>query len=237
VTIRNGIQLPSESEGEKGRGKGEKGKGKRETGARVELGFTSDDVVVGMVSNLNRPVKGIEYFIQAAPRIREAVPTARFLILGGGRLRPGYEALARELGVGDVTVFAGHKQDIGRYYAAMDVSVLTSLSEGLSITLLESQGYGVPVVVTDVGGNREVVVDGRTGYLVPPRDVDAFVDRVVELLRDAQLRQRFGAAGRKRGMEEFEIGRVAARYLALYEEVLGAKRAPNRAPAQVGTPG
>lgn len=254
VTVRNGIPMPS-LDGEWGEGTGEwEGEGDRVSGARAaapavyaigqwgggevaavkaELGFPKDALVVGMVSNLDSPVKRIDLFIRAVPRIAKTVPAARFLIVGQGRLRPELEALAGQLGVGDRVVFAGHKQDVGRYYRAMDVSVLTSISEGLSITLLESLAYGLPVVVTDVGGNREVAIDGQTGFLVPPWDGDAFADRVVELLEDEGLRWRFGLAGRQRIAAEFEIGLVADRYLGVYEEVLHVHEAPNSAPAQV----
>jgi glycosyltransferase involved in cell wall biosynthesis len=218
LTIRNGVSV------------GESGVGSREWGAaasaaaslRSELGLAPGDLVVGAVSNLNRRVKGVDYLLRAAVRILEQVPSARFLILGGGRLRPELERLAAELGVASRVSFAGHRQDIVRYYAAMDVSVLTSLSEGLSITLLESLAHGLPVVVTDVGGNREVVVDGECGFVVPPRDVEAFAERVVRLLHDSGLRAAFGRAGRQRCEREFAIGAVAERYRDVYRDVIGA---------------
>ncbi len=216
VTIRNGVAVME-------------GGGRREEAA-------SSAPLIGMVSNLNRSIKGIEYFLHAVPKILEAVPTARFLILGGGRLRPRYEALAQQLGVAEAIEFAGHQQDIGRFYRAMDVSVLTSLSEGLSITLLESMAYGLPVVVTDVGGNPEVVVEGETGFVVPPKDVDAFVERVVTLLKDEDLRKRFGSAARARATSEFSMARVNDRYLKLYEDVLAVERHVEQKPEPVTAP-
>ena len=88
------------------------------------------------------------------------------------------------LGIDDVFLMPGFREDVHRFYALMDVSVLTSFSEGLSITILESMKYGVPVVVTDVGGNREIVSNGRTGFLVPPGDSQKFADAVIRMLRD-----------------------------------------------------
>lgn len=102
----------------------------------------------------------------------------------------------------------------------MDVSVLTSRSEGLSITLLESMGHGLPVVATRVGGNPEVVVDGETGYLVPEDEPAAFVGRVAELLQNPELAREMGRRGQKRVREEFTLDRAARRYRRLYEELV-----------------
>jgi glycosyltransferase involved in cell wall biosynthesis len=106
------------------------------------------------------------------------------------------------------------------FYAAMDISVLTSLTEGLSIALLESMSYGLPVVVTRVGGNPEVVLDGETGFLVPPKDTTAFAEKVVVLLQDRELRARMGDAARRRIDEQFRVTDVATHYLRLYEGLL-----------------
>jgi glycosyltransferase involved in cell wall biosynthesis len=153
------------------------------------------------------------------------VPDARFVIFGKGFGESPEEQrlldLAAELGIGESTRFAGFRPDIQRYYCALDVSVLTSLSEGLPIVLLESMIQGLPVVATAVGGTPEVVADGVTGYLVPPKDPLAFAERVTELLLDRALRERMGGAGRRRARSEFDIGRTAARYLEIYRDVSG----------------
>jgi glycosyltransferase involved in cell wall biosynthesis len=204
--IRNGIDLP---EGHTPR-----------TAARSELGLSEDAFVVGMVANLNRAVKGVDRFLVAIPRIVEQAPRARFLVVGGGSHRGSLEAQARRLGIDDIVTFTGFRDDVHRCYGAMDLSVLTSLSEGLSITLLESMGHGLPVVVTAVGGNPEVVVDGETGYLVPPNDAATFGERVVQLAHDPRLRTRMGAAGRARVESKFRLDRVASTYLSLYEDII-----------------
>ena len=188
--------------------------------AREELGIADSDEVVGMVANLNRPVKGVEYFIDATPLILRTVPSARFFIFGDGRLKSDLERQADSLGVRDRVVFAGYRPDVARYYAAFDVSVLTSLSEGLSITLLESMQHGLPVVVTDVGGNGEVVVEDVTGYLVPPRAVEPFAERVVHLLTNPTLRRQMGEAARQVVAERFDADRVAQKYLDIYANLL-----------------
>jgi glycosyltransferase involved in cell wall biosynthesis len=182
--------------------------------------ITEGNPVVGMVANLNRSVKGVEYFLDAVPSILEAVPETRFIVLGRGREERLLKEKARRLGIDSYVIFAGYQEEVERYYSIMDISVLTSLSEGLSITLLESMNYGLPVVVTRVGGNPELVVDGQTGYLVPPRDPASFAARVVELLRNPGLRSSMGEAGYRRIRESFRIDDVASRYLNVYDGLL-----------------
>lgn len=195
----------------------------RARGARAELGYSDRHLVVGMVSNLNRAIKGVPYFLDAVPLIARAVPEARFVVFGTGRDEPALRADARERGLDPVLQFAGFRSDIDRFYPALDISVLTSLSEGLSIAILESMNHGIPVVATRVGGNPELVVEGETGFLVPPRNPEAFAERVTALLRDPALRHRLGAAGRRRVEERFDIRTAARRYLAVYDEVLAQK--------------
>ena len=192
--------------------------------ARRRFGFENGHVVIGMVANLPRAVKGGRRLLDAVGAIVAAVPAVRFLMVGVGTER---ETLAAELaarGIGEYVVGTGYRRDVEACYAAMDISVLTSLSEGLSITLLESMRHALPTVVTRVGGNPELVVDGVTGFLVPVDDPAAFVDRVVALARDGRLRREMGAAGRRRVREQFALGDVAQRYLAVYEELLGVGR-------------
>ena len=130
---------------------------------------------------------------------------------------------ASTLGVEPYVVFAGYKKEIHRYYEIMDISVLTSFSEGLSLTLLESMGYGIPIVATRVGGNPELVVEGETGYLVPVKDNRTLVDRIVTLLQDKELRGRMGKEGRLRAERKFRMRDVASRYLDIYKGLLAEK--------------
>lgn len=186
-----------------------------------ELGLMEKHLIVGMVANLNRPVKAVDYFIRAVPYIAVHCPLARFVIFGRGKLEEELKELARALGIEEYVVFAGYREDVERFYSVMHISVLTSLSEGLSITLLESMNYGLPVVVTEVGGNPEVVLEGETGFLVPPQDVRALVDKLLLLLVDRSLAEKMGKAGRERVAESFSIHQTAENYLAVYREMLG----------------
>ena len=201
--VNNGIDLQRGSSG------------MRDTTKR-ELGFDADHLVLGMVANYNRPVKGVGNFLDAIPAILSAVPSARFLFVGGGDEENALRGKARTLGIEPYVVFAGYKKDIQRYFEIMDVSVLTSFSEGLSLTLLESMACGIPVVATRVGGNPELVVEGETGYLVPVKDERMLVDRIVQLLSNPELRRSMGAEGKMRVERKFRIQEVAGRYLDIY---------------------
>lgn len=217
--IHNGVRMPADP-------------GRRAAVAfRRQLGIDPEAPVVGMVANVERPVKGFRYLVEAAPLILREVPETKFLLVGSGHEASPERARLSESGLDSAFLFTGFRDDVAPYYRTMDVSVLTSLSEGLSITLLESMAHALPVVVTSVGGNPEVVVEGETGFLVPPRDADRFAARVVRLLRDPDLREAMGRAARRRAEEEFALEGVAARYEAVYRESTAARRSDARVSA------
>jgi glycosyltransferase involved in cell wall biosynthesis len=209
VVIRNGIHLAAAAHSRDDL-----------AAARSEFGFGPEHRVVGMVANLDHAVKGASYFVEALPLIVARVPEARFLVLGEGREKTALKARAEELGVGDRVVFAGFRSDVHRLYPIMDVSVLTSLSEGLSITILESMSFGIPVVATAVGGNPELVRHGESGFLVAPKDTSGFADAVVRVLGDPQLARQLGQEGREIVERGFALEKVAGLYAALYRDVL-----------------
>lgn len=206
--IRNGVAPPAALDSE------------AHAAVRAELGIPADSPIVGMVANFNRPVKGAVYFVDALRHVAHAVPGVHFLLIGLGENEAELRRRAEEAGVGHQLVFPGFRSDVDRFYEAMDVSALTSLSEGLSITLLESMRHGVPVVATDVGGNSEVVRQGETGFLVPPRDPERFATEVIRLLEDPALRERFSRRAREVVSESFGVSGAAAAYGRLYAELV-----------------
>lgn len=206
VVIRNGVEIPPVA--------------RARIDARRRLGIPESDLVVGMVANLNRPVKGVKYFVDAMPYILRRHSNARFIIVGDGDLRATLQDRANALEVASRVDFSGYQADVANYYAAFDLSVLTSLSEGLSITLLESMSHGIPVVATSVGGNPELVTDGVTGSLVPPKEPRTFADRVCQLLDDPATRREMGQRARAFVREHFDVETVATRYLDLYRQLL-----------------
>lgn len=167
------------------------------------------------VARLNR-IKDQPTLLHAARIVLDAVPEFRLDLVGDGERRAELEALHAELGLGDRVRFLGFRDDIQRILAESDLFVLSSLSEGISITLLEAMAAGLPVVATRVGGNPEVVVDGVTGRLVPERNPEALAAAVLDLVRGPEAARRMGAAGRRRVEDEFDLRCVARRYEDLY---------------------
>jgi glycosyltransferase involved in cell wall biosynthesis len=193
---------------------------------RDELGIPGDAPTVGTVSGLN-PMKGVEYFVDAAAQVAAARPETWFVVVGGApashraygeRLRQR----AEELALRNPIVFAGERVDVERWYPAFDVDLITSLprSEGTTTTAMEAQACSIPVVATRVAAVGEVVEDGVTGLLVPPERPQAIADAVLRLLGDHALRERMGAAGREAAIERFDAERAADVYVNAYKSAL-----------------
>jgi glycosyltransferase involved in cell wall biosynthesis len=198
----------------------------RERGLRVreELGIPPDAPVVGTISVLT-PLKGLEIFLGAAARIAAERPDARFVVVGGAPeshevYADGLRRRADALGLPHPVVFAGDRSDVEDWYAALDVALVTSRSEGTTTTLLEAQSCGIPVVATRVGAIAEVVDDAVTGLLVPPEDPEPVAGAVLRLLADDDLRARMGAAGREAAVARFGIASSADVHARAYEAAL-----------------
>jgi glycosyltransferase involved in cell wall biosynthesis len=138
----------------------------------------------------------------------------------GGAFQTALEHEAERLGVRDRVVFAGRRDDAAELLVELDVLALPSWTEGLPLVVLEAMARRRPVVATPVGGTPEVVVDGETGLLVPPRDPDALAAALRRLLADADLRRRMGDAGYERVRERFSADAMTGRVLEIYDEVL-----------------
>lgn len=185
--------------------------------------------VVVMVANMKHAVKGHAEFLDAAAAVLRAQPDVRFFLLGDGDLRPGLEARAAELGIAHGVHFLGRRTDIPAILKRCDVAVCTSHSEGLSNAIMEAMAARLPVVATAVGGNVELVRDGRSGFLVPRQDTSAVVASLLDLLRRPPLARRMGLAGRRRMEEDFSSTRLASQVDALYTRILGLEGTKRRA--------
>jgi len=192
-----------------------------------EFGLSTNDVLIGVVSRIARG-KGLEYFLDAAPAVAARIPTAKFLIIGDNAFNPDYrEELKKqtvELGLQDRVIFTGFRLDVPNILSSLAVSVLPSLNEGLSNSLLESMAAAVPVVATNVGGNPEVVTDGEAGFLVPPRNAAALADAICRVLCTPNLRNTLGQAGRQRVLKYFSNERMIQNVERLYGDLLDAHR-------------
>ena len=195
---------------------------------RSELGIDADAPVVGVVAGL-RPPKALEVFIRAVDELRRKHPKLRALVIGPPHTNFVEEEkhlleLTRELSLGDTLIFTGQRRDVADALAAMDVAVLSSDHEGSPLSIMEYMEAARPVVATNVGGIPDLVVDGVTGILVPPRDPTALAAAISGLLDDPDLRRRLGEAGRARRRSEFDISNTARRVEGLYEELYALKR-------------
>ncbi|HEX8475842.1 MAG TPA: glycosyltransferase [Pyrinomonadaceae bacterium] len=178
---------------------------------------------VTIVANLRLEVKDHPTFLRAARRVREAVPEAAFVLAGEGELTERLRSLAAELGLGERDVFfTGRCERIAELLAASDVCVLSSKAEGFSNAILEYMAAGRPVVATDVGGARETVVEGETGYLVAAGDDEALATRIVELLKDTKRAREMGERGRLIVEEKFSCAAQLERTEKLYERLLAS---------------
>jgi glycosyltransferase involved in cell wall biosynthesis len=189
---------------------------------RRQLGLPEQAPIVGSIGRLNEQ-KGHRYLLDAAAVALRALPAARVLIVGDGDLEPALRAQARALGIGDRVVFAGHREDVPALLGVIDVFCISSTYEGTPLTLFEAMAAGKAIVSTAVDGCREVIEDGRTGLLVPPRDAATLALRIQEVLKDPLRRQALGHAAR-RASTRYDIRRSVEAMQALYDEVLAEKR-------------
>ena len=192
--------------------------------ARPELapaGFLDDNpLVVGTVGRL-AAVKDQATLIRAFARLPQSPRPWRLVLVGDGPQRGALEQLAAELGVEERCWFAGDRDDIPELLRLFDLFVLPSLGEGISNTILEAMATGLPVVATRVGGNPELVVEGRTGRLVPVSDPEALAAALAELGADGDRRRAMGEAALERVRSRFHWDRTVAAYLEVYDRLLG----------------
>ena len=187
-----------------------------------ELGLTDDNKLIGIVARLV-PIKNHRLFLQVAEVVVEAVPQARFLVVGDGELREELEAYARDLGLDGRVLFTGWRQDLPRLYADLDVVALTSINEGTPVSLIEAMAAGVPVAATAVGGVPDVIVDGETGYLVKAGDVEGMAEAIIELLKNPEKAREMGQEGREAVYPKFAAQTLIANVEGLYAELLRQK--------------
>jgi glycosyltransferase involved in cell wall biosynthesis len=195
---------------------------------RTELGIAADAPVVGFAGRLVAE-KGVPELLAAARTVLERFPTARLLLVGmfdRAKADAVRDELAREHGVEAMCVFTGQRDDMPELFAAMDVFVLPSHREGFPRTVMEASAMSLPVVATNIRGCRTAVEDGRTGILVPLRDVTALAEAICRLLGNAGLRREMGQAGRALAEASFDQQLVFGKVMAAYERQLTARGLP-----------
>lgn len=189
---------------------------------RAEFNLPPDAPVVGIVCRLVEQ-KGVAYGLEAFASATADLPEARLVIAGDGALKGRLQAQARTLGLADRVHFLGWRTDALRVFAGLDIFLMPSLWEGFGLVLLEAMSQRLPVVASNVSAIPEVVADGTTGLLVPPRDVARLSAALRLLLTDAPLRQHMGLLGEDRLEERFTAGRMVDETLGLYQTVLARR--------------
>lgn len=171
------------------------------------------------------PRKGHRLLLDAWPEVSSACRNARLLLFGRGAEQQSLEAAVRDSVSGATVQFAGFRDDLREFLGCADLLVHPAEHEGLGIALLEAQAAGLPVVAMRAGGMPEAVADGESGALVRPGDPSELAHRVIRLLRDAELRQQFGAAGRRHVAEHFSPAAMVAGNVGVYREIIAEKAA------------
>lgn len=176
---------------------------------------------VTSVANL-RPVKDYPTFLRSAAEVQRKIPNSAFLIAGEGELLDSLRSLAQELGIEERVFFLGRCDSTPELLALSEVCVLSSQSEGFSNSILEYMAAGRPVVVTDVGGAREAVVNGENGYLVPAGDHQKMAECIISLLAEPERARAMGERGRLAAREKFSSDVRLHKTEALYEQLLAS---------------
>src|SRR5438094_9251895 len=162
---------------------------------RAKFGLPHDRLLISIVANLHNPVKDHPMFLRAAARVRAVVPDTAFVIAGEGELRENLRELAEQLGIRNDVFFIGRCEDVASLLFASDVGALSSKAEGFANAILEYMAAGLPVVATDVGGVREAIVEGKSGFIVASADADAMATRILQVLSDDENARTTGARG------------------------------------------
>jgi len=194
---------------------------------RKELGLSETTPLVGVVAQLH-PKKGLQFFLKAARQVNQLLADCRFLIVGEDITAkedylPQLRALTRELGIEGRVVYTGYREDIPSVMASIDCLVLSSLEEAFGRVLIEAMAASVPVVATEVGGVPEIVVEGRTGLLVPPADEESLARGIIYLLQNREVARKMGQKGRARVEKLFSLEGHVARIEALYNQLLNQR--------------
>ncbi|MFA4901170.1 MAG: glycosyltransferase [Desulfobaccales bacterium] len=191
-------------------------------GVRRELGLPEGAPVIGLVGRLDHWGKGHKELFSAMTQLKERY-AVHALIVGGGRREAEVKQMAASLDLAGQVHFLGSRRDVPDLLQAMDIFVLPSYSEGLSLALLEAMAAGLPVIVSRVGGNPEVVTDGATGLIIPPRDAEALAQSLERFLADPAGAKELGKNARRHVEANYSLERLGKGINEIYEELAEKK--------------
>ena len=190
------------------------------TDIKTQLGLPSDSILVGSLGNI-RKAKAYDVLIKAASEVLPGRTNLHFVIAGDIKepLITEHRALIEELGITEHIHFIGFQQDCAAVLAQMELFVLSSSSEGFSISTVEAMATGLPALVTRCGGPEEIMSHGETGYMVPPNDPSALADGLIDLLSHPDRRKSLAIAGQKHAKATFDIDSMLDGYAELYRQL------------------
>jgi glycosyltransferase involved in cell wall biosynthesis len=163
--------------------------------------------------------KGFDVLLKAWTHVSRNNPHARLIMVGAGS-PVVWQEMAKELNISDSVMFWGERVGLKEVFSETALLVSSSRQEGMPNTVLEAQAWGLPVVVTDIPGSRDIVIQGETGCIVPPDDPDHLGEVLIRLLDDEDMRQRMGARGREHVRDNFSFEKIAGQVLAVYSSLL-----------------
>jgi glycosyltransferase involved in cell wall biosynthesis len=199
------------------------------------LGFSTDDFLIIQVARLDG-LKDHPTAIRAMHHVIRVIPRAKLILVGEGPERAKIEPLIVELGLQEHVRLLGSRRDVPRLLFAADLFLLTSISEGIPLTIIEGMAAGLPVVSTDVGGVREILGDPAVGKLAPAGDDQQLAQALIELAENSRLRMEWGERGRDRAFEMFSEQTMHAQYAEIFDEVIGVPRHREPLPETAVTP-
>jgi glycosyltransferase involved in cell wall biosynthesis len=192
--------------------------------APVIISRNNDDFLIGSVGRLH-PSKGYDTLLKSMPQVIKEFPSAKLIIIGDGIQRKYLEGVCYDLGISEQVIFLGRKtsREVIDFLKKIDIFVLASNWEGFGLALLEAMACAKPVVATNVGGIREIVDAGETGFLVPPRHPQKLAENIIRLCKDSKLSETMGKRGRQKVEKLFSIHNMISRLTTLYQKSLASR--------------
>ena len=185
---------------------------------RTRLGLTEDAKLIAAVGRLV-PIKNLHLFLNAAAKVHQQLPHIYFTLIGDGELRQELEAYAQKLGINDRVIFAGWRRDLPQIYADLDAVVICSDNEGTPASLIEAMAAGCPVISTHVGGVPDIIIDGKTGRLVPPRDASSLAGAMLAIFQSPATTGQMAQQAREFALHNFNSQRLISDLDRLYKDL------------------
>lgn len=188
------------------------------------IGLAEDDLVIGIVARL-APEKDHNTLLEAFKIVLQKTnKKVKLVVVGDGNLRKELEEKARHISISENTIFLGERHDVPELLATFDLFVLSSLTEGISLTLLEAMAAGLPIVATNVGGNPEIVLNNQTGIIVPSRDPISMANGIVKVIGNINKAKQMGEMGKDRMAKVFSVKTMAKKYEEVYDKFLSQRK-------------